>query len=108
MKLDNGNYLIWKNQLLNVIIVNGLDDFIDGSRPCPPRFLDLQQQILNLEYSVWHRYNRLLMSWLYASLSEDIMTQIVGYSTAVEIWNALNQIYSASSMARVTGLRTKL
>ncbi|RVW43596.1 hypothetical protein CK203_097540 [Vitis vinifera] len=41
VKLDNGNYLIWKNQLLNVIIANRLDDFIDGSRPCPPRFLNL-------------------------------------------------------------------
>ena len=48
------------------------------------------------------------MSWLYASLSEDIMAQIVGYSTAVEIWNAFNQIYSASSMTRVTELPTKL
>ena len=93
VKLDNGNYLIWKNQLLNVIIANELDDFIGGSRSCPPQFLDLQQQIINLEYLVWQRYNRLLMSWLYAFLFEDIMAQIVGYSTIVEIWNALNQIY---------------
>ncbi|RVX06354.1 hypothetical protein CK203_023575 [Vitis vinifera] len=93
VKLDNGNYLIWKNQLLNVIIANELDDFIGGSRSCPPQFLDLQQQIINLEYLVWQRYNRLLMSWLYAFLFEDIMAQIVGYSTTVEIWNALNQIY---------------
>ncbi|RVW43601.1 Retrovirus-related Pol polyprotein from transposon RE2 [Vitis vinifera] len=48
------------------------------------------------------------MSWLYASLSEDIMPQIVGYSTTVEIWNALNQIYYASSMARVIKLHIKL
>ncbi|KAL6332321.1 hypothetical protein AAG906_004885 [Vitis piasezkii] len=48
------------------------------------------------------------MSWLYASLSEDIMPQIVGYSTTVEIWNALNQIYYASSMARVIELHIKL
>ena len=41
VKMGNGNYLIWKNQLLNVIIANGLDDFIDGSRPCHPRFLDM-------------------------------------------------------------------
>ena len=93
VKLDNGNYLIWKNQLLNVIIANGLNDFIGGSWSCPPQFLDLQQQIINLEYLVWQRYNRLLMSWLYAFLFEDIMAQIVGYSTIVEIWNALNQIY---------------
>ena len=48
------------------------------------------------------------MSWLYASLSKDIMPQIVVYSTTVEIWNALNQIYYASSMARVIKLHIKL
>ena len=63
VKLDNRNYLIWNNQLLNVIIANELDDFIDGSRHCPPQFLDLQQQIINPEYWVWQRYNRLSMSW---------------------------------------------
>ena len=36
VKLDNGNYLIWKNQLLNATIANRLDDFIEGSQPCPP------------------------------------------------------------------------
>ena len=48
------------------------------------------------------------MSWLYASLFEDIMAQIVGYSTAMEIWNALNQIYFVSSMVWVTEIHTKL
>ncbi|RVW29351.1 hypothetical protein CK203_115376 [Vitis vinifera] len=52
VKLDNRNYLIWNNQLLNVIITNELDDFIDGSRHCPPRFLDLQQQIINPEFTL--------------------------------------------------------
>ncbi|RVX04775.1 hypothetical protein CK203_024901 [Vitis vinifera] len=37
-----------------------------------------------------------------------IMPQIVVYSTTVEIWNALNQIYYASSMARVIELHIKL
>ena len=74
VKLDSENYLIWKNQLLNVIVINELDDFIDKSQPYPTRFLNLQQQIIYPEYLIWQRYNRVLMSWLYASLSEDTMT----------------------------------
>ncbi|PON37523.1 hypothetical protein TorRG33x02_347210 [Trema orientale] len=31
VKLDSDNYLIWKNQLLNVIIAHGLEDFLDGT-----------------------------------------------------------------------------
>ena len=73
VKLDSENYLIWKNQLLNVIVTNELNDFIDESQPYPTRFLNLQQQIINLDYLIWQRYNRVLMSWLYASLSQDTM-----------------------------------
>ena len=62
MKLDEDNYLIWKNQLLNVIIANGLEDFIDGSRSCPTRFLDSQMQIVNLDFATWPCFNRLIMS----------------------------------------------
>lgn len=51
MKLDEDNYLIWKNQRLNVIIANELEDFIDGPCPCPTRFLDSQMQIANLDFT---------------------------------------------------------
>ena len=108
MKLDENNYLIWKNQLLNAIIANGLEDFIDGCHPCPIRFLDSQIQIVNLDFTTWHRFNRLIMSWIYASLTERMLYQIVGYSTALEIWYALNQIYFTASMARLIEIHAKI
>ena len=108
MKLDENNYLIWKNQLLNAIIANGLEDFIDGCHPCPIRFLDSQIQIVNLDFTTWHRFNRLIMSWIYASLTERMLYQIVGYSTALEIWYALNQICSTASMARLIEIHAKI
>ncbi|PON54940.1 hypothetical protein PanWU01x14_191860 [Parasponia andersonii] len=58
IKLDAGKYLIWKNHLLNVFIANGLKDFIDGARPCPPRFTYPARQIVNVEYIAWQRFNR--------------------------------------------------
>ncbi|RVX10637.1 DNA polymerase lambda [Vitis vinifera] len=52
VKLDSWNYLVWKNQLQNVIIANGLDNFIYGSCPCLARFLDVatnhQSEVLGL------------------------------------------------------------
>ena len=108
IKLDRDNYLIWKNQLLNVVIVNGLEGSLDNTRLYPPKFLDLQQLIINPEYSLWQRYNRLIMSWFYAFLFENVMTQIMGYNTASEIWLALGQIYASASMARLVKLCTQL
>ncbi|KAJ9550796.1 hypothetical protein OSB04_014841 [Centaurea solstitialis] len=108
VKLDSNNYLIWKNQLLNVVISQGLEGYLDGSKPQPPKFLSIDTTQVNQEYILWGRYNRLIMSWIYSSLSESMLTQIVAFNTAHEIWNSLAQIYSASSLARVTELRTSL
>ena len=62
VKLDQNNYLVWKNQLLNILISNGLEGYIDGIVPYPAHFLDLQQLQPNLAYSIWQRFNRLVMS----------------------------------------------
>ena len=57
MKLDSDNYLMWKNQLLNVIITNSLEKFIDGTNPCPTHYLDHQMLIENPQFTQWQRTN---------------------------------------------------
>ncbi|GMN71348.1 hypothetical protein TIFTF001_053389 [Ficus carica] len=108
VKLDQNNFVLWKNRLLNIIIENGLEEYIDGSYPCPPKLIDPQNRVQNPEYTTWRRFNRIIMSWIYASLTEEVMGQIVEYTTALEIWNALEQIYSSASMARIIELRNQL
>ena len=48
------------------------------------------------------------MSWIYAFLTEVMLYQIIGYSTALEIWYALNQIYFTASMARLIEIHAKI
>lgn len=108
IKLDQDNYLLWKNQLLNVIIANGFEEYIDGSHPCPSKFLDLQRQQINPEYTLWQRINRLIMSWLYSSLTESKVAQIVSCNTAFEIWGSLERTYASTSRSRIIELRTEL
>ena len=107
MKLDENNYLIRKNYVLNVIIANGLEDFIDGSWPCLTRFLDAQMQTVNPNFTAWHRFNQLIMNWIDVSLTEGMLSQTVSYSTAMEIWNSFNQIYFAAFMAHLIEIHAK-
>ena len=104
IKLDQDNYLLWKNQLLNVIIANGFEEYIDGSHPCPSKFLDLQRQQINPEYTFWQRINRLIMSWLDSSLTESKVAQIVSCNTAFEIWSSLERTYASTSRSRIIEL----
>ncbi|GFS33695.1 hypothetical protein Acr_00g0030110 [Actinidia rufa] len=48
------------------------------------------------------------MSWIYASINEFMLGQIVGYTSASQIWEALERLYAAASFAHLTELRTAL
>lgn len=48
------------------------------------------------------------MSWIYSSLNEDKLREIIGCSTTFEIWEHLRMVYESSSTARIMGLRSQL
>ena len=50
IKLDDTNLLLWKNQLLNVVIANGLEEFLEGTTPIPPKFLDQARTQVNPQF----------------------------------------------------------
>lgn len=41
-------------------------------------------------------------------MTERKLSQIIGYSTALEIWNVLNKIYSTMSMACLIEIHTNM
>ncbi|RVW43609.1 hypothetical protein CK203_097553 [Vitis vinifera] len=61
MKLDETNLLLWNNQLINVIIANGLEDFINPDQSNPPKYLDAARRQVNPKFVQWERLNRLVM-----------------------------------------------
>ena len=62
IKLDRNNFLIWSNQMLNVVIESEFDDILDGTRPCSPHFLPdpnstfsttIKSLVVNPKYITW-------------------------------------------------------
>ncbi|RVW23712.1 hypothetical protein CK203_097873 [Vitis vinifera] len=45
VRLDQSNYLLWRTQMLNIIIANGLEEMIHGKIPAPSRFLGDSENI---------------------------------------------------------------
>ena len=87
----------------NVVYANGFEEYIDGTKPCPPQ--ELHTGELNPDFVQWRRFDRMVLSWLYSTLTPDIMGQIVGFQTSHDAWMALHKIFSASSKARILQLR---
>ena len=59
---------------------------------------------INPEFVQWRRFNRMVLRWLYSTLTPSIMSQIVGHQTSHDAWMALQRIFSASSKARIMQL----
>ncbi|KAL5545398.1 hypothetical protein UlMin_005085 [Ulmus minor] len=107
VKLDRSNYVLWRSQMDNVIYANGFENFIEGLSVCPEK-TDPTTGAVNPEFVAWRRQDRLLLSWIYSSLTPEIMAQIVGHTTSNSAWNALEKIFSSSSRARIMQLRLQL
>ncbi|KAI4319278.1 hypothetical protein MLD38_032899 [Melastoma candidum] len=108
LKLENGNYVIWKGQILAAIVAGGYEDFIYGTTKPPPMFLDSMSQIMNPEYRVWQRTNKSVMSFLFSSLTSEPLSQVVCCTSSYEVWESLRHRFESNSTTRVINLRIQM
>ncbi|XVF58853.1 hypothetical protein PTKIN_Ptkin07bG0099300 [Pterospermum kingtungense] len=45
-------------------------------------------------YALWDAENSMVITWLLNSMEEDINSNYMRYSTAQELWENINQMYS--------------
>ncbi|KAJ9550336.1 hypothetical protein OSB04_014381 [Centaurea solstitialis] len=108
-RLTSSNYLLWKNQLLPLLCYQNLMPLVDGTSPAPPsEIITDGKSAPNPEFAAWLSVNQRAVILLQASLSEEAFSEIVGLSTAREIWLALEAAYSNSSVERIQNLRDQL
>ncbi|KAJ9678334.1 hypothetical protein PVL29_020488 [Vitis rotundifolia] len=74
IKLDRNNYVLWRTQMENVIFANGFEDHIEGLKICPPQKTSSRET--NPDFILWRRFDRMILSWIYSSLTPEIMGQI--------------------------------
>ena len=87
----------------NVIFANGFEEYVEGVKQCPPK--NPPSGELNSQFVQWCHLDQMILSWLYSTLTQDIMSQIIGSQSSHEAWVDLQRIFSASSKARVMQLR---
>ncbi|KAL5579599.1 hypothetical protein UlMin_012041 [Ulmus minor] len=93
VKLDRTNYVLWRSQMDNVVFANGFENFIEGISICPQK--ETSDGLVNLDFVVWRRQDRMILSWIYSSLTPGIMAQIIGHTTSYSAWIALEKIFSS-------------
>jgi hypothetical protein len=64
--------------------------------------------VVNPEFSHWYQQDQLVMSAMLASLSESVLAQVVGCTSACDVWCAVERAFAASSRAQIMQIRMQL
>jgi hypothetical protein len=123
LKLSRDNYMLWQYLLASYLEGQNLFGYIDNSIPCPPKFIssttttsstssttttDSPTLVPNPDYEVWVRQDKLILSVIISTISEDILVHIVGLHTSRDIWITLEKMFAAQSKARIMQIRYQL
>jgi hypothetical protein len=83
---------------------------VDGSEPCPPKFLPGEdgKEMLNAAYSVWQKKDQYVLSWINVHLSESVLSTIYGFQTSQQVWTSLATKFASSTRSHVSHLKRQL
>uniref|UniRef100_A0A803QAS1 Retrotransposon Copia-like N-terminal domain-containing protein n=1 Tax=Cannabis sativa TaxID=3483 RepID=A0A803QAS1_CANSA len=110
IRLNDHNFLLWKQQVFAAIRGNRLQGFIQDRAP-PPQFLndvDQASNTFNPDFLDWEVQDKLLVSWLLSSMTESILTRMVEYNTIRKMWNAIEMHFTLQVSSKILKFRTKL
>ncbi|KAF8405029.1 hypothetical protein HHK36_009925 [Tetracentron sinense] len=102
VKLTDQNYLLWKRQFIPLLNGYNLMGYLDDSNPQP------SPTTSPLEFLQWKQVDQLLMSWLFSTITEAILPEVVGLSSAKEVWDALNDCFIQHSRMCTIELQQKV
>lgn len=100
VKLDRSNYLVWRSQFISFLRGHQLVGFNYETHPCPPEFIygdNSSNEVLNPQFFMWQCKDQLLLGWLISSISELILSQVVGLATSRDVWVTLGKQFSSLS-----------
>lgn len=110
VKLDEGSFLQWKQQVRFIVNGYNLFGFLDGSIAVPPRFVEAPDGalVVNPVASVYQQQDNLLTSWLLSTISSSILSSFMDVQSAKDVWNMALEMFAADSDQRQSRLRHEL
>lgn len=113
LKLNDSNYLLWKTQFESLLSSQKLLGFVNGAVVSPPVTHRVVHETEEVEennplYEAWFCTDQLIRSWLFRTLSEEVLGSVHTLSTSREVWLSLADNFNKSSVSREFSLRRSL
>ncbi|XP_073368117.1 uncharacterized protein [Aegilops tauschii subsp. strangulata] len=107
-KLTTSNFLLWKAQVLPPLRIAGATGYIDGTLPAPSKLLDPDDKGVrapNPEYATWFRQDQIVLSYLLASISDEVLQQVHQLETSRAIWSHVEEMYTIHCRASIVQIK---
>ncbi|XP_020202292.1 uncharacterized protein LOC109788067 [Cajanus cajan] len=98
--LDHKNYTTWSRAMHVALSVKNKLPFTDGTLSKP--------DVEDPTFVAWNRGNNVVISWIYNSVSKEIITSILFATTTKEIWDDLKNRFSRKSGPIIFHLKRQL
>ncbi|KAB5569308.1 hypothetical protein DKX38_003101 [Salix brachista] len=115
IKLNHSNYPVWKAQALPYFHGQGVMGYLDGTIQTSPQEIDATNtltgattKVPNPEFTHWLHQDFLILATINSSFTEDVLSQVMSYTTSKDVWLALQRNFSSISRAKAVQLRTQL
>ena len=112
VKLDYGNYVIWKHQIEVILDTYSMLDVLDDSISVPDRFLKDSSGNFTAEvnpaFIAWKNREQAMLTFLNSTLSPAILAITVGQKSARGVWKVLEKRFASVSRSHVMSLRNEL
>ncbi|RVX15408.1 Retrovirus-related Pol polyprotein from transposon RE1 [Vitis vinifera] len=84
--------------------------FLFGTEQVPPKMVNDGTGILvpNPKFRDYQRQDHLLISWLLSSIGSAFLPQVVGCSSAFEVWNTISHNFNSQSSAKVMFYKSQM
>jgi hypothetical protein len=98
--LSRNNFFLWRAQATLVLRGHQLFGYVNNSIKAPTKTItkgssDSAVQVANPEYARWYAQDQLVLSALVASMNDDMLDQMIQYSTVEAVWFALHAMFSS-------------
>ncbi|KAL5737759.1 hypothetical protein ACOSP7_030520 [Xanthoceras sorbifolium] len=114
VKLTRDNFVHWRAQILLAIRALSLEEYINGGRLCPNKFVEISatdgttESIINEDFVAWCKTDQLLLYWLMSTISEGLIGEVTDCQSSLEFWRIIETLFSRESFAKVLQLKQQL
>ncbi|GMI86345.1 hypothetical protein HRI_002303800 [Hibiscus trionum] len=110
VKLDDDNFLLWRQQVKLLVRGFGLEHFLEEDTPVPAKLVTDSggERVVNPAYIRFIKQNISLASWLLSTITLRLLSHFVGDESSATVWSAVCRRYSKLTTTRLMHLHFRL